>query len=159
MFRLWIGIGFDDDIPHLIGLHHHFEPGESVLFCVVHRRVSGTQRILSEIAPMGSIVALHFEDKDQIVDVFFNGSFTLTETDSRRDSDSDSKLDDYIVLCRTFHIAQTCTQIPTPYFCVGQASESESVSGNVNEPLLEALHTGTDLGFSVGTRGDWTPVL
>ena len=31
------------------------------------------------------------------------------------------------------HIAQT--QIPTPYFCKGQESESESsVSGNVNEP-------------------------
>ena len=36
------------------------------------------------------------------------------------------------------HIAQTRTWIPTPYFCVGQESESvpECVSGNVNEPLL-----------------------
>ena len=38
------------------------------------------------------------------------------------------------------HIAQTWTQIPTPYFCVGQVSESESVpesvSGNVNEPWV-----------------------
>ena len=33
------------------------------------------------------------------------------------DSDSDSKPNGYIVLCRTFHIAQTGTQIPTPYFC------------------------------------------
>ena len=54
MFRLWIGIGFDDDIPHLIGLHHHFEPGESVLFCVVHRRVSGTQRIFVGNSAHGS---------------------------------------------------------------------------------------------------------
>ena len=40
---------------------------------------------------------------------------------------------------RTFHIAQTQTRIPTLYFTVGQESESESVSesvsGNVNEPL------------------------
>ena len=34
------------------------------------------------------------------------------------------------------HIAQTQTRIPTPCFCVGQESVSESVSGNVNEPLL-----------------------
>ena len=37
------------------------------------------------------------------------------------------------------HIAQTWTRIPTPYFCLGQESESESmsesVSGNVNESL------------------------
>ena len=36
------------------------------------------------------------------------------------------------------HIAQT--RIPTPYFCVGQEPESESVpesvSDNVNEPFL-----------------------
>ena len=33
------------------------------------------------------------------------GSFTLTETDSVTDLESDSQLDGYIVLCRTFHIA------------------------------------------------------
>ena len=37
------------------------------------------------------------------------------------------------------HTAQILTQIPTPYYCTGQESESksepESVSGNVNEPL------------------------
>ena len=53
--------------------------------------------------------------------------------------DSDSKPDCYIALCRIFHIAQTQTRIPTPYFCIGQESESESllesVSDNVNEPL------------------------
>ena len=36
------------------------------------------------------------------------------------------------------HIVQTRTGIPTPYFCVGQESKSESmsepISGNVNEP-------------------------
>ena len=68
------------------------------------------------------------------------GSFTLTETDSGTDSDSDSKPGGYIVLCRTFHIAQTWTLIPTPYFCTGQ--ESESVSGNVNEPS-ETLQNGS----------------
>ena len=35
------------------------------------------------------------------------------------------------------HITQTWTQIPTPYFCTGQESESESasesVSGNIHE--------------------------
>ena len=38
------------------------------------------------------------------------------------------------------HIAQTQTRIPTPYFCTGQESESESVpesiSGNLNEPWI-----------------------
>ena len=66
-----------------------------------------------------------------------NGSFTFPEMDSGKDSDWDSKLDGYIVLCRTFHIAQIQNRIPTPYFfCIGQESESvpESVSGNVNEP-------------------------
>ena len=56
--------------------------------------------------------------------------------DSSTDSDSDSKLDGYIVLCRTFHIAPTRTQVPAPYFCTGLESEFEPVSGNVNEPFL-----------------------
>ena len=43
-----------------------------------------------------------------------NGSFALTETDS----DSDSKPDSYIVLCRTFH----------------RNPNLKSVSRNVNEP-------------------------
>ena len=70
--------------------------------------------------------------------IAFNGSFTLTDRDSGTESDSDSKPDGYIVLCRTFHIAQTRTRIPTPYFSIGQESESEpvaeSISGHVNEP-------------------------
>ena len=74
-----------------------------------------------------------------IGDRLSNGSYTLTETHSGTDSDSDSKLDGYIELCRTFHIAQTLTWIPTPCFCVGLESGSESVpesvSDNVNEPL------------------------
>ena len=36
-----------------------------------------------------------------------------TDSDSGMDSDSDSKPDGYIVLCRTFHIAQTRTQVWT----------------------------------------------
>ena len=43
-----------------------------------------------------------------------NSSITLTETDSDTDWGLDSKPDGYIVLCRTFHIAQTQTHIPTP---------------------------------------------
>ena len=39
------------------------------------------------------------------------------------------------------HTTETQTRIPTPYFCTGQESESESVpesiSGNVNEPLQQ----------------------
>ena len=58
------------------------------------------------------------------------------------DSDSESKANGYIVVCRTFHIAQTWTQIPSPYFCVGQESESESVpesiSGNVRVHLYQS---------------------
>ena len=62
----------------------------------------------------------------------YYGSFTLAETDSGTDSDSDSKP---LYYAEHVHIAQTQTGIPTPYFFVGQESESESVSGNVNEPL------------------------
>ena len=65
----------------------------------------------------------------------FNSSFTLPETDSGTDSDSDSKPDDYF---EQAHIAQTQTLIPTHYFCTGQESEfqsiTESVFRNVNEP-------------------------
>ena len=54
-------------------------------------------------------------------------------------SDSDSKPDGYIVLCRTFHIVQTRTPVPTVHFCTGQESVSdcvpESISGSVNELL------------------------
>ena len=57
----------------------------------------------------------------------FPGSFTLMEMDLSVNLDSDSKLDGYIVLCRTVHIAQTRTRIPTPYFCKGEESESESI--------------------------------
>ena len=45
---------------------------------------------------------------------------TLPETDSG--THSDSKPDDYIVQCRTFHIVQTWIWIPTA--CIGQESES-----------------------------------
>ena len=62
------------------------------------------------------------------------GLFTLT------DSDFDSKPNGCIVLYNV-HIAQTQTGVPTPYFCVVQESESESVpesdSSNINESLDE----------------------
>ena len=41
------------------------------------------------------------------------------EKDSGTDSDSDSIPDAELV-----HIAPTRTQIPTPYFCIGQESKS-----------------------------------
>ena len=57
------------------------------------------------------------------------------DSDSDTDLDSDSKPDGYIVLYRNCSIIWTQTQIPTPYFCTGQESESmsvpESISGNV----------------------------
>ena len=67
-----------------------------------------------------------------------NGSFTLTKTDLDTNKNSDSKPDGYIGLYRIFHIVQTQTRIPTPYFCTGQESELESVPestgcGNVND--------------------------
>ena len=51
-------------------------------------------------------------------------SFTLLYSDADTDSDSDSKPNGHIILYRTFHIAWTLIQIPTPYFCIGQESES-----------------------------------
>ena len=53
----------------------------------------------------------------------------------------------YIVLCRTYiHTAQIRTRIPPTYFYIGQESNSESVpesvSGNVNEPLVCKLFVG-----------------
>ena len=58
--------------------------------------------------------------------MFFHhyGLFTLAEMAS----ETDSKPNDYFVLCRTFHIAQSRTGIPTIYFCVGQESKSAPVS-------------------------------
>ena len=64
--------------------------------------------------------------------IISSGSFRLKETDS----ESDSK--NQWLHCTVQNISQTQTQILTPYLCVGQESESESVpksvSGNVNEP-------------------------
>ena len=51
------------------------------------------------------------------------------------DSELDSKSNGYIVLTEHVHITQTQTRILISYFCIGQESESESVSDNVNEPL------------------------
>ena len=61
------------------------------------------------------------------------GFFTLVKTYS----ETYSKPNGYIVLCKTFHITKTRTRIPTPYFCIGQESESVPVSksGDVFKPL------------------------
>ena len=58
------------------------------------------------------------------------------ETNSGTNSDSDSKTYGYIVLHRTFHIAQTRTWIPTP------ESVLECVSKSANEQFerIESLH-------------------
>ena len=66
------------------------------------------------------------------------GSFTLKQTDSDTDSDSDLKPNGYIV--------QTQTRIPTPYFCTRRqesksVSVSETISGNVNESLYLMLNS------------------
>ena len=44
-----------------------------------------------------------------------SGLFTLAEMES----EIDSKPNGYIVVCRTFHIAQTQTRIPSSYFYIG----------------------------------------
>ena len=69
---------------------------------------------------------------------WLNDSFSLTETNSGADSDSDSKPNGYIVLCR---ICSHCTDLdlgPYSLFLQRQDFESESVpesiSDNVNEP-------------------------
>ena len=63
--------------------------------------------------------------------------FTLTETDSGTDSDSDYEPGGYIVLCKT--CSHRTDSDSDPYFCTGQGCELESVpesdSGNVNEAL------------------------
>ena len=65
------------------------------------------------------------------------------------------------------HIAQIQTQIPTPYFCKGQESESEfvpePVSGNVNKPLhvtcsyVNAVEGGEGITMTVknSVKGDF----
>ena len=58
-----------------------------------------------------------------------NGSFTLTETDSG--TDSDSKPDSYIVLCRTCSHFTDSESDPYSYFCTGQEAVSESVPKSV----------------------------
>ena len=68
---------------------------------------------------------------------------------------SDSKPNGYIALYRNVRIAQT--RIPTPYFSIGQEpksiSISESVSGNVNEPL------NVDVNFSINVTCERTSML
>ena len=90
------------------------------------------------VDPPTALIGVHKSQIVTLVNLSF-GSFTLTEIDSGTHSDSDSRLNGYIGLYRTFHIAQTRTWIPTPDFCTGQGAESEStpesISCNVNEPL------------------------
>ena len=52
------------------------------------------------------------------------GSFTLTETNSGTDSDRFQTRWLHLYYAKHVHIAQTQTQIHTPYFCVGQESKS-----------------------------------
>ena len=68
----------------------------------------------------------------------FNGLLILAEIDSMTDPEVYPKYNGYIVLCITFHIAQTQTWIPTPYLYIRQELESDpmpvSESGNVFKP-------------------------
>ena len=59
-----------------------------------------------------------------------NKSFTLTETHSGIESDFYSIPNDYYA--EYVHITQTRTRIPTPYFCTGQESESESKAESIS---------------------------
>ena len=78
---------------------------------------------------------LHYVSFISFKNTSLNGLRTLPDTDSGTDSDSDSKPDGYIVLCKTCSHAQTRTRIPTPYYCVEQESESIPKSGNVFKPF------------------------
>ena len=56
------------------------------------------------------------------------GSFTLPKTNSGTDRIQIPNLMATLYHAETVHIAWTQTRIPTPYFFLGQESESESVS-------------------------------
>ena len=84
-----------------------------------------------------------------------SGLFTLTQMDLGTDTDSDFNPKATLYYVEHVHIAET--QIPTTYFCVGQISESESVSGNVNEPLwilrkMNRLAIDFEISLSVGVN-------
>ena len=68
------------------------------------------------------------------VSLEYNGSFTSPETDRLPDWKLIPNLKTTLYYAEHVHIVQTRTRIPTPYFCTGQESETESISGNVNEP-------------------------
>ena len=67
-----------------------------------------------------------------------NGFLTLMDWDLDTDTDLDSSPVATLYYTEDVHIAWTRTQIPTPYFCIVQESESESVpvseSDNVIKP-------------------------
>ena len=56
-----------------------------------------------------------------------NGLFKMSDLET--DSNSDSKPNGYIALCRSFHIARSQIQIP---IIIGSESGSDSESGSVN---------------------------
>ena len=61
------------------------------------------------------------------------------ETDSGKDSALDSKPMATLYYAEHVHIAQTLIRIPIPYFCVGQESESESISESISRNINESL--------------------
>ena len=68
-----------------------------------------------------------------------NGLFTLPDSDTDSNSDSDCKPNGNIVQCRTIHTAWSEIQIPTltaNYIGSESGSELESGSINVNTPEL-----------------------
>ena len=90
---------------------------------------------------------------------FSYGLFTLTETSSGIDSDSDSKSDGYIALIRPWlHCMDSDSEAHWLFLYrnLSPESVSESVSGNVNEPLrsawtstLKELLPAIKIGFGI----------
>ena len=99
---------YNDEILRMLGYYEH-RLQRSISFLLVAIRTS-----VQDPRPINN----------EELFLLCNGSFTLLELDSYSDSKPP----------RPVHIAQTRTRIPTPYFCTGQESVSESNSSNVNEP-------------------------
>ena len=63
------------------------------------------------------------------VAVHSNGLFTLPDSDSGSESDSDSKPSGYIALCRSFHTLWSQIQIPILKVCSHRTTPSPLMGG------------------------------
>ena len=81
------------------------------------------------------------------------GSFTLTWTNLGTDSDSDSKPDGYIVLCRIYSQCTDSDLDPnlsrTGFLEFESESVPQSLSANVNEPLCQFVKKKQWLHFGI----------